>query len=785
MWNLKFAYKNLKKSFSITLINILGFSLGLCIVFFLIRYLQHEYSFDSFHKDKEQMFRVTVKSFHENNFEGETYVYTSEMGASLKADFPEVEEYVTISYPKTDIFYIGNNPVKIEDYIYATPSFFDMFSFGLKEGNEENVLKDPYTLVLTEKQASKMFAGLDPVGRQLRLNNELYTITGVAEDPPENSHIQFSMLVSFSTRYRQQNVYMGWYGGNQYTHYVKLASGASLDAFREKVPAFMWKYINREYEKYNAKDEMNLQPFTEIHLHHNPYSASLRRSMLVFSFIAVMLMAVVIINFINLFIANSGIQLKTMGIIKIHGAGKIRMIKYLFTEISLLIAFSVLIAAILVRLFHPYFEQLAGKAIPVITEDGWFFTLILVLVLLSVSFAASLFPSFYISSVKPTTILKTNVVAGKQNFHLKNGLVVFQFFISILLIISAIAINNQNRYIQKFNPGYDKENVLILPLQSMENQQKQSVIKQEILKLGGVKKVSAVSEVPYNGVTSNGYFPEGKTSPLIINVIDVDEDFLSLMNIPLLQGENFSVNKKTDKNAYLINESFIREMGWEEPVGKIIHRNTDHQVIGVVEDFNFASLRSVIKPLIITNNPSGRNFHYLLLKISGEKISTIVREIMEKWKEISPNTPFEYSFLDQKFEQVYRAELSIQKLLNTFSGLTIFIALLGLLGLSKYSIDSRIKEIGIRKVNGATVNEILILLNSNYVVLIVAAFVVASPIAWYVVHKWLENFAFKTNMSWWIFALAGILSLGIALLTVSFQSWRAATRNPVEALRYE
>jgi len=785
MWNLKFAFKNLNKSINITLINILGFSLGLSVTLFLIQYLLNEYSYDSFHKDKEQIFRLAVKSYEKDKFADETFVYTSELGTALNEDFPDVKEYVTLSDAKSDIFYLNNSPVKIEDYIYTSTSFFNFFSFGLIVGDSKKVLEDPYSVVLTEKLANNLFGKLNPLGGQLILNNEIYTVTGIAQDPPKNSDIRFNMLVSFSTRYKQKNVYMGWFGGNQYIHFIKLLPGTDVASFNEKMVPFMWKYINKDYESIGVKDELYLQPLSELHLHHNPDSASLRRSLLVFSLIAALLLVVVIINFINLFIAGSGKQIKTMGVIKIHGATKIKMIKYMLTELGILITASILIAILLARMFHHYFEQLAGKTIPLFNEAGFIFIILFVAITLIISLIAGLFPSLLISSVQPANILKKDFTIGKSRSGLKNGLIVFQFFISIFLIISTLTIIRQNNFAQHFDTGYEKKNVVILPLQSLESKQKSELLKSEFLKIRGVDKICRVSEVPFNGVTSNGYFPEGKTTPEMIHVIDVDEDFLSLFSIPLLQGDNFSDDLASDNNSYLINESFVKKMNWEDPVGKIIKRGSDHNVIGVVKDFNFASLRNRIEPLIITNVPDGGAFEYLLVKTGNKNIPAVIKGIENKWSELTPNSPFEYSFLDQKFEQVYKAELSIQKLLKSFSMLTIFIALLGLLGLSKFSIDSRIKEIGVRKVNGATVKEILLLLNENYIKLIILAFAVASPVAWFAIHKWLENFAYKTTLSWWIFALAGLLALGIALLTVSFQSWKAATRNPVEALRYE
>ncbi|MEC7264226.1 MAG: FtsX-like permease family protein, partial [Bacteroidota bacterium] len=491
------------------------------------------------------------------------------------------------------------------------------------------------------------------------------------------------------------------------------------------------------------------------------------------------------INFVNLFIANASKQLRNMGIVKVHGASRVQTLKHLLLEISIMILFSILVALTLVQFLHPYFEALAGKAVPSLMESGWTFALILLGIVMATTFLAGIFPSFLISSVQPSKIIKNELTVGQSGKKLKNGLVVFQFVVSIFLIVGTITSEKQLNYMNRFDTGYNKENVLVLPLQTQELQQKIDLLKEELNQMSLVKNVSAVSEVPYNGLAMNGYFPEGRTTPEMINVIDVDEDFLALLDISMVSGNNFAKNMATDDNSYLVNESFVKKMGWENPIGKTITRNGEHKIIGVVKDFNFASLRSNINPLIITNASEIGPPNFLLVKSDRANLSQLIGDIENKWKAISPNSLFEYQFLDQQFEKVYRAELSIQKLLRSFSFLTILVALLGLLGLSRSSINNRIKEIGIRKVNGASSREVLALLNKDYVKLILLSFLIAVPLAWYAMHKWLESFAYQTSLSWWIFALAGGITLLVALLTVSWQTIKASRTNPANSLKTE
>lgn len=785
MWNLKFAFRSLKKSWSITLINILGFSLGLSAIFFLTQYLVNEYSYDSFHKDGDRIYRAAIK-YHENGeYTGENFVYTSEVGKDLKTDFPQVEDYVTVSTPIEGVFYKNDAPTKIKDYRYASKSFFDLFSFQLKQGNPQKVLEAPYTMVLTESLSHTLYGNQNPMGKQLKFNEEMYTITGVAVNPPKNTDIGFNMLLSFSTRYKQKNVYVGWKGGNQYVHYMKMVPGTNPIGFGNKTQTFMWKNINKEYEDIGVEDELYFQPLSRIHLSHNPDSASLRKSMIVFSAIAVLLLAIVIINFVNLFVANAGKQIKTMGIVKVHGASKANTIKLILLQISMMIMVSMVLALFIVQGFHGYFEALAGKSVPTLFESGSVFVMLLVGIVVLTTFMAAVYPSLMISSVQSLKIIKNELVMGSSGMKLKNFLVVFQFVVSIFLIVAAVTSEKQLRFMQRFDTGYDRENVLVLPLNTNEMAQKSELLKQEIGKIPEVIGVSAVSQVPYNGLTRNGYFPEGRNTPEMVNVIDVDENFLSLLELSLTEGDNFSKDMVTDDNAYLVNAAFVIKMGWASPIGKNVQRNGDHKIIGVVKDFNFASLRSTIQPLIITNRPESGSMDYLLVKSEGHNLSRTIKDIEAKWDGVSSKSLFEYRFLDQQFEQVYKAELSMQKLLQSFSVLAILIALMGLLGLSKSAISQRVKEIGIRKVNGATVKEVLLLLNKSYIILILIAFLIAVPLAWLAMQQWLQDFAYKTELSWWVFVFAGGVTILITLATVSWHSYRAATANPVDALRNE
>ncbi len=786
MKTLKFIIRNLAKSKMITSINLTSLAVGLGAVGLIAIYVIHEVNYDKFHDDQGNIYRVAINEYRENQFERESYVYTSPLAQAMYQDLPGIESYVRISIPNTDYFYVQNEPFKIEDYIYTDSTFFTFFSFELLTGDPKEVLAAPFSIVLTKSVASRLFGSKNPLGELIHLNNKTpYTITGIVEDPPANSHIRFNMLVSFASRHKESGVYMGWNGGNQYTHYIKVTDNASIANLQAEFEPFMWKYLNADYAEYHLKDELVLQSFPKIHLNHNQYSSYLKRNLWIFSGIGLLLLAIALINFINLTIADSVRRVKNYSILKIVGASRTVLIKNIVTELTVLILIALGAACALILLIYPLFETLIGKEINLDIVFNWTTVGIGMLFLGLIILVACILPILFFTNLQPVHSLKKAVTPGKSRFGIRNGMVIFQFLISITLIISILTINQQNRFLLDFDTGYDKENVMVVPLSTANLQEKATLLKEELRDLPKVESISCSSEVPNSGFTSNGYLLEGSDSPEIINVVDVDEEFLNLMDVDLLLGENFSPDKSTDNDQYLVNESFIQVYGWQNPLGKTITRNGKHQIIGVVKDFNFASLHNQVKPLILTNQPWNNRYDYMMIKLAAGSLQEVIRNIESEWKEVSRNEPFEFSFLDEEFTQIYKSEASFQKLISIAAILTIIISLAGLFALSLFSIQRRIKEIGIRKVSGAKEWEIMSLLNKDFVKWVIIAYMVACPLAYLAMDRWLENFAYRISQDWKNFILAGILALIIALMTTSWQSWKAATTNPVNVLRTE
>ncbi|HZX09675.1 MAG TPA: ABC transporter permease [Acidobacteriota bacterium] len=780
------AFRNLKKYKVYSLINILGLAVGLSAFVLILLYLQFELSYDKFHQNADQIYRVGIKSYQEGKYANDTYIFTPPIGEDMKEEFPEVIEFVRMSTQRPAYLNINKEAFKVTDMRYVSDKMFEMFSFNLISGDPETALLDPFSMVLTQETAERLFGSEDPVGKTIQIGpNNLYKVTGVAKSPPENSSIQFNTLISFSTLYKLPNLHLGWNGGNQYITYVKLQEGVSPEQVEKKLPDFMWRHINERIAAYGWKNEAYFQPLKKIHFYFDPGSKVSLINFYTFTVVAVFILLIACINFVNLTTARAARRAREVGLRKVVGANRGNLIRQFLGESVFLTALAFLLGASLVSLFTPIYSQLLNKDLNILSMINPLSVLGLIALILIVGVAAGIYPAFFLSSFQPAKTLKGEVEKGGMGRKFRDFLVVFQFAISITLIICTFLIQNQIRFIKKAELGYEKENMLVINLPGEELRTQTEEMREKLLSIPGVTHVSASSDVPHRGFTRNGYVPEGYTSSLMFHALDIDEHFLDTYEIEVIKGRNFNKEFSTDKEAYLINETLAKQLGWENPVGKTISRNGEWKVIGVVKDFQFSTLHYDVGPLIITSNPWGNRFDYLSVKLSSANLPGTLKEIKKVYKEFSPLLPFEYFFLDEAFDRLYKSEERFQRIFLYFSVLAICIALLGLFSLSAYTAQQKSKEIGIRKVLGATVPDILAMFVKNMAVLILIANVIAWPLAYFVIQKWLQNYAYRNELSLWVFVLAFLGSLAAALVTISFQSFRAAFKNPADVLRAE
>lgn len=777
------ALRNFSRNKLHSSINLFGLAIAFASVLLIFHYIYQECSFDSFHENKS-IYRVSVKTFREGKLDGDNPQFTAPLGPAMQKEFPEVDNFVRISSSGTAFLSYKKEPVKVHDIVYADSSFFKIFSFPLLTGDIHTALTEPYSIVLTESTSKKIFGQEQSLEKIIRVDNKSYTVTGIVQDPPLNSSIQFNALISFVSLYQDPGLFMDWNGGQRYTAYVLLNKTASPSSVNAKLPGLLWKNINSTYAKFNIKLEAYLQPLTDVHLNYEPNSHSLRSNLYIFSAIGMFILLIACVNFVNLTTARAFKRYKEVGVRKVLGATRTGLVRQFLAESIIMTCLAFIISLIIVRLFASIYEQIMGKELYYMVFKQPLFIVMTFVLIIVVGIGAGIYPAFYISRFGPVAAIKGVIVRhGKP--YLRNGLLVIQFAISIALICSTIVIMQQQQFIKNKDLGFNKENIVVLPLQSEQAKSKFGLLKNNIMQLGGVQGVSGSSDVPVWGFTSNGYVPEGVNTPMKINVVDVDEDFLNTYKIKLYSGRNFIAGSSIDSGAYLINETLAKQLGWNNPLGKIIERNKKHQVIGVVKDFYFATLHDKIEPLIITHMPYNRKYDYLSVHFNSNNITNLLSDIKARWNQLVYDTPFDYFFLSQSFDDLYKSEQRFQRGFLYASMLAIILAVLGVLGLVSFSLEQRNKEIGIRKVCGASMGNILSLVSHDFLMLIILSNLIAWPVAWYFGNKWLADFANRIAIGWWVFILGGIIALIIALVTISLQTIRAASRNPAQNLRTE
>lgn len=769
-------------------INVFGLSIGLTCAILILLFVKNEFSYDRFHEKRDHLYRLV---FTFSNQEGESRgpQMTAPVGPDMVNEFPEVVRATRFSIPSGGSFSYQESAHDAGLVTYTDSTFFSMFSYELLRGDPATALAAPYSLVIGDESAQRMFGDEDPVGKVVRWNNQdELTITGVVKDPPPNSHIQFNSLISFSSRYRDKKLYMDWNGGMQYYHFLELLPGTDAEALQKKFPDFMYKNINYLYEQGGSSIEASLQKVTRIHLH-SGYSGEMSptgsiSNIYIYSAIAMFILFIACINFMNLTTAMATRRAREVGMRKVFGAGRSSLIRQFLGESVTMSLIGLVFAMILVEILLPSFEQIVSREIELYQVRNLDLIAGIPALMLFVGLLAGSYPALYLSAFKPTAVLK-GIFRGISGYAgLRNSLVFFQFAISVILIICTLVIYTQLGYIRSFDTGYRQDNIMVLETTSDEFRTKYMDLKGRLAELPDVVSTTATSEPPGYGFTRNGYRPEGYDRFIMFHAVDVDYDYVHTMGLQVLQGRAFSEEISTDTDNYMINETLARQLGWEDPVGKIIRRSGEHTIIGVVRDFHFASVHNEIGPLVFAMDPY-RGFTYLMVRFNTANLPRLVSQIEKAWKGIDPHEPFKYHFLDDSFEEVYRAEMQMGRLLLYVAVLAILIACMGLFGLALYSTAQRTREIGVRKVFGSTVTGVVTLLSGKFTRWVVLANLLALPVAYLIIHRYMQLYAYRIEFPFWIFLSTALGVYLIALLTIAFQSYKAGNTNPGDALRYE
>lgn len=787
----RIAWRNLLRNKAFSSINIVGLAFGLTCCLLLGLYLNHELSYDKFHSNADKIVRVIMEykigdAGNKGNFT------SSKVFPEFKRKFPEVKNGVRISSGSSRLVKYGEKVLVEKEFLFADSTFFNVFDFKLISGTADEVLKAPKMVVITKSAAARFFGTENPVGKTLLLGSKQdpYIVTGVTEDCPTNSQIQYSMVASISSFGPLQEER---YSDANYTTYLLMNSAGSLQPLQNKINGLM----KQENEKDEFKVNFELEKFSKIHLY-SPYDAFTPNSNINYIYIimgvALLILMIACFTYINLSTARSAERAKEVGIRKVSGAFRLQLFWQFISESVVLTVLAFMLSLLLMVILLPSFNALAGTSLTYQQIANPYILLVALLLIAVIALLAGSYPALMLSGFQPVKVLKGAFKNTGSGTVLRKGLIVFQFVISVFLIISTFVIKSQLQFIQKKKLGYNRESVVVLDI-DQKLIEKIDVVKNELSAIPSVKGVSLAYESPVK--IKGGYSMSGTdlSKTMAVTANPIDENYVKVTGLQIIAGTDLTLqdikdasNEDYTKSYYhfILNESAAKAMGWQpqDAIGKKMYlgENRPGEVRAVVKDFHFASLHSEIQPLVLFPGGWASN---LFVKVDGSNMPVVLSEIGKKWKTIASHRPYTYRFLDEDYQKMYESEMRTGKVLNVFALLAVVLACLGLFGLSAYAARQRVKEIGVRKVLGASVAQVSILLSSGFVKLVVISFLIASPVAWVVMNKWLQQFSYRVNINWWVFAVAGVLSVLIALITVSFQSIKSALANPVKSLRTE
>jgi putative ABC transport system permease protein len=779
--------RNLRKSKAFSIINILGLALGMACSLLIILWVNDEYNVDAFHKIGPQLFSVYVRDSHDGQLSA-AHQSPGVMADEMKKVLPEVQYATEYAWNELNTFEANNKIIK-EDGNYAGQDFFKMFTYPILRGKATDALQSPLDIAVSKKMAEDFFGSPEKaIGKTIRYQNRKdLKITAVFDNVPKNSSAQFDYIINWQT-FLEGNSWAKDWTNNGPLCYIMLRSGTNAKAFETKIVRFLDKY-NKEQTP-NDFVRLGIQRYGAMYLHSNFKNGYLSGGRIqyvqLFSIVAIFILLIACINFMNLTTARSVKRAKEIGVRKVVGALRSSLIKQFIWEALLIVSLSAIIALAIVITALPFFNQLTAKEI-VLPFSNISFWLSIAGLLLITGFISGSYPALYLSSFNPIRVLKGSLKFSQGALWFRKGLVVFQFMLSIILIIGTIVISKQVNYIQSINLGYDRENLIYIPLEG-DLTAKYKLFKNQALSTPGIKDITRMSQNPTqidNGTGGIDWEGKDPTSGVEFTQAAAGYDFTKTMHTQMAQGRDFSKDFATDSVGYIVNETALKIIGYKNPIGKpFTFWGKKGTIIGIVKDFHFNSLHTAINPLVIR---LGENLEWgaALVRTEPGKTKQALASLEKICRNLNPKFPFTYKFSDEEYQKLYTSEQVVSKLSDCFAFLAIFISCLGLLGLVMFTAEQRTKEFGIRKVLGASPARLFNLLSKEFLMLVFIAMIIACPLAWITMNNWLEDYEYRVNITWSIFVIAFIVSIFIALLTVSFQAIKAAVANPVKSLRTE
>ncbi|MEP6728730.1 MAG: ABC transporter permease [Bacteroidota bacterium] len=785
------AFNNFRKQKMFSLINILGLTMGITCCLMIFLFILNELSYDNFHKNGKDIYRV-MRVGNVNGAKREIPYLSPPYGPALKNDFPDAVLNQVRVMPDNDLIKYNEISFNEKNIYLADSNFFSFFSFPLIKGNAATVLKDPLSIVLTETAAKKYFGNKNPIGKIVSVNQKRQLkVSGIAKDPPANSHLYFDMVIPISNWAAEP--WMNQWPNNGLFVYVQLQPNLNAAVLNKRLPGFMDKYMGKFYAEQGFKMDLKINPLKDIYFEgETPFDNvkhGSKKTVYIFMSIAILILLIACINFMNLATARATERSKEVGLRKVMGALRKQLIGQFILESVLFTTLAAILSIALLQLVMPAYTHLLGYQLPAYFTNPLLY-LFLVVVIVVVGLLAGSYPALLLSSFSPIESLKGKLRLGKNGGIFRKVLVVFQFGISVMLIISITIIMSQMNYMKTTNLGFSKEQAMIIRMDNNDINKNRKQFNDEMQRTPGVQSISFMSGEP--GGFHDGYTFESEAKPgekLLLNTEFTDFSYIKTLGLKIIAGRDFSPEFKTDSfHAAIINRSTAKTLGYtpEQAVGKwiknVMRDTIRRSVVGVIEDYHFMSLKEPIGSLVIT---PGDDKRLALIKLKTSNLSSTINQIKKTYKTLAPAYPFEYSFLDEKFDQLYKAEIKQQTILTIFSAIAIGIACLGLLGLASYTAVKRTKEIGVRKVLGSSVQNIVVLLSKDLLKPVLLGTLIAIPAGYYFMNKWLQGFAYKITIHWWMFAAAAAVAIIIAMATVSLQAIKAALANPVKSLRSE
>lgn len=795
------SLRNLLRHKGYSAINVLGLAIGIACCVLILLYVQDELSYDQYHEKKDRIYRL-VESATVAGRSIEAAVTPPPWAPVLAKDYPVIEAYTRIKPPASRWLIRYHEKRFYERYFaFVDSSFFDIFTFPLVQGNAKSVLADPHTVVLSESMAGKYFGDENPIGEVIT-GDDLYefTVTGVMRDMPKNSHFHFDFLASYASLaphelYSEPSTMQNQGFSHDLFTYLLLREGNAPEDLERELPGFLDKYLGELLKSVGIEARPYLQPITDIHLHSN-MEAEIRanssiRYVYIFSCLAVFILLIACVNFVNLSTARSARRAQEVGMRKVLGAYRNQLIKQ-FTGESILVSVVALVIALgLVHLLLPQFNLFSGKTLAMDYQSTWLVPTLAGIALVT-GIVAGGYPAFILSSFRPVAVLTGALKAGASHSLLRKVLITFQFGISILMIIGTLVVLDQLEYMQNKPLGFDEDDLVVVRLPDEEALNGYPAYRDALMQYPDILNVSSANSIPGGQTSLNLVTPEGvqeDESP-VYQMVEADFGFIETLGIEMASGRTFSRAFGADSTACLINEAAVRTLGWEDPIGRTFRLTGEDDddpplsVIGVMADFHVQSLHQPITPLMVRLDAEPASF--MVVRVQGANVSRGLETLQEQWRNTYPNHPaLDYSFLDDDLRQLYQAEQRLGSVFISGAVLSILIACLGLLGLSSFIAEQRTREIGVRKVLGATISNVILLLSRDFTRLILLAFVLGAPGGYYAMQSWLEDFPYRIEPDLWVFLFAGVAALSVAWLTVGFQSYKAAAANPAEAVHAE